>query len=81
MLLQARPIMRFKGHQNTAKRFIGCGFGPDESLAIGGSEVSSSSAVVVVVVVHLSTLILFRITGWLCVHVGSRNWKSAAKVG
>jgi len=34
----ARPITRFKGHQNTAKNFVRCGFGPDESFVIGGSE-------------------------------------------
>jgi len=33
-----RAIGRFKGHQNTAKNFIRCTFGPSESLVIGGSE-------------------------------------------
>eukprot|EP01117_Protostelium_nocturnum_P019685 TRINITY_DN859_c0_g1_i1.p1 TRINITY_DN859_c0_g1~~TRINITY_DN859_c0_g1_i1.p1 ORF type:complete len:491 (-),score=81.12 TRINITY_DN859_c0_g1_i1:1125-2597(-) len=34
----ARPITRFKGHQNTTKNFVRAGFGPSESLVIGGSE-------------------------------------------
>ena len=35
----ARPIRRFKGHQNTSKNFIRAGFAGD-SLVVGGSEVS-----------------------------------------
>jgi WD40 repeat protein len=35
----ARPIRRFKGHQNTSKNFVRASFGPDESLIVGGSEV------------------------------------------
>ncbi|XP_024385842.1 uncharacterized protein [Physcomitrium patens] len=34
----ARPIRRFKGHQNTSKNFVRASFGPDESLVVGGSE-------------------------------------------
>jgi len=34
----ARPIRRFKGHQNTSKNFVRASFGPDESLIVGGSE-------------------------------------------
>ncbi|EGG23898.1 hypothetical protein DFA_06036 [Cavenderia fasciculata] len=34
----ARPVKRFKGHQNTSKNFIRSAFGPNESLVIGGSE-------------------------------------------
>ena len=29
---------RFKGHQNTCKNFIRCGFGPSDALIVGGSE-------------------------------------------
>jgi COMPASS component SWD3 len=35
----ARPIRRFKGHQNTSKNFVRASFGPDDSLVVGGSEV------------------------------------------
>ncbi|CAK9879892.1 unnamed protein product [Sphagnum jensenii] len=34
----ARPIRRFKGHQNTSKNFVRASFGPDDSLVVGGSE-------------------------------------------
>ncbi|KAL6070987.1 WD40 repeat-containing protein SMU1 [Balamuthia mandrillaris] len=34
----ARPVRRFKGHQNTSKNFVRAAFGPNESLIIGGSE-------------------------------------------
>ncbi|GAM24710.1 hypothetical protein SAMD00019534_078850, partial [Acytostelium subglobosum LB1] len=34
----ARPLKRFKGHQNTSKNFIRSSFGPNESLVVGGSE-------------------------------------------
>jgi hypothetical protein len=39
VLMQARPIRRFKGHQNTSKNFVRASFGPDDSLVVGGSEV------------------------------------------
>jgi WD40 repeat protein len=38
VLMQARPIRRFKGHQNTSKNFVRASFGPDDSLVVGGSE-------------------------------------------
>ncbi|PRP88502.1 hypothetical protein PROFUN_03219 [Planoprotostelium fungivorum] len=34
----ARPVTRFKGHQNTTKNFVRCSFGADETLVLGGSE-------------------------------------------
>lgn len=34
----ARPIRRFKGHQNTSKNFLRASFGPNESLIVGASE-------------------------------------------
>jgi len=34
----ARPIRRFKGHQNTAKNFLRASFGPNELLIVGPSE-------------------------------------------
>jgi len=33
-----KPIRKFKGHSNTYKNFIRCGFGSNESVIIGGSE-------------------------------------------
>lgn len=34
----AKPIQRFKGHQNTAKNIIRASFGPREAFVLGGSE-------------------------------------------
>ncbi|KAL3683464.1 hypothetical protein R1sor_001486 [Riccia sorocarpa] len=34
----ARPLKRYKGHQNTSKHFVHAGFGPNDSLIVGGSE-------------------------------------------
>lgn len=34
----ARPILRLKGHENTSKNFVRCDFGPNDSVAVGGSE-------------------------------------------
>lgn len=33
-----KAVRRFKGHQNTSKNFIRTGFGPSESVVVGGSE-------------------------------------------
>ena len=37
-LRKLKPIMRFKGHQNTSKNFIGASFGAKQEVVIGGSE-------------------------------------------
>lgn len=34
----AKPIQRFKGHQNTAKNIVRASFGPREAFVLGGSE-------------------------------------------
>lgn len=34
----SKAVRRFKGHENTSKNFIRTGFGPSESVVIGGSE-------------------------------------------
>jgi WD40 repeat protein len=36
--IKARPVRRFKGHQNTSKNFVRSCFGPNEELIVGGSE-------------------------------------------
>ena len=83
-------MRRFKGHQNTSKNFVRAGFGPDESLVVGGSEVTfifwiqahgSCLAVVINVFCKFSTnpCLSWSISGWLGIHLGCSNGRDTSE--